>query len=66
MMIVPMKIQEIDDLAHPDPIHQVPHCSAEEKGEGQGMEGIIVLDLPVNEEDHPYGHPGNDNEKGGS
>ena len=66
MMIVPMKIQEIDDLAHPDPVHQIPRSSAEEKGEGQGMECIIVLDLPVNEEDGPDGKSGDDNEKGSS
>ena len=66
MIIVPMKIQEIDDLAHPNPVHQIPRSSAEEEGKGQGMEGIIVLDLPVNEEDGPDGNPGNDNEEGSS
>ncbi len=66
MMIVPVEIQEIDDLPHPDPIHQVARSSAEEQGEGQGMEDIIVPDPPVNEEDHPYGQPVNNNEKDGS
>jgi hypothetical protein len=61
-----MKIQEIDDLAYPNSIHQIPRSSAEEKGKGQGMEGITVLDLPVDEEDSPYGYPGNDSEKDGS
>ncbi len=66
MMIVPMKVQEIDNVAYPHPIHQVSRSSAEEKGESQGMEGIIVPDLSVNEEDSANGNPGNNNEKGGS
>ena len=66
MMIVPMKVQEIDDVAHPDPIRQVPRGSAEEKGEGQSMEGIIVFDPPVDKKDRPDGNPRNNDEKGGS
>ena len=66
MMIVPMKVQEIDDLSDPNPINQVPRSSAEEEGESQSMEGIIVLDPPVKEKDHPYGCQGNNNEKDGS
>ncbi len=66
MMIVPMKVQEIDDVAQPNPIHQVPHGSAEQKGEGKGMEGIIVIEPPVDEKDCPDGNARNNDEKGSS
>jgi len=65
MMIIPVKIQEIDDVAHPNPIHQIPRSPSQEKGKGKRMEGITLFDPPVYEDDRPYGHPRNDDEKDG-
>lgn len=65
MIIVPVKIQEIDHLAHPQPVHHVPRSTSQEKGESQGMEGIPIPDLSVHEQNHPYSNSGDDDEEGG-